>query len=140
MNGNVAKQVKRYPGNKYKSFRSLAEAQEWIGTPSTGTPNPHIQAEFSTGLLAPILPPDPGSSHIPTASKPAAPSEPPSGQAEAPPVTGESGVTLSLEQTLVLGMVKSGGNVFFTGSAGRFCDNNGGIQYLMSQGRASPCY
>jgi len=42
-------------------------------------------------------------------------------------VTAEPGVALSPEQTHVLSMVKSGGNVFFTGSAGRFHGNSGGF-------------
>ncbi|KAF9650729.1 hypothetical protein BDM02DRAFT_1305127 [Thelephora ganbajun] len=84
--------VNRYPGNKYKSFRIRAEAEEWIKAP--------------------------GSRPIPTVSKPSTSGKPPSSQVEEPPVMGESIVTLSPEQTHVLDMVKSRRNVFFTGSAG----------------------
>lgn len=35
------KKVQRYPGNKYKSFYSLAEAQEWINPPDPSA-SPHL--------------------------------------------------------------------------------------------------
>ena len=139
MDDNVVRQVKRYPGNRYKSFRSLAEAQEWIGTPGPSPPNPPIGVEGSTSLLALIPPPSPDNTPIPTVSEPSASSEPSSSQADKPQMTWQSAVSLSLEQTLVLGMVKAGGNVFFTGSAGRFHENSGCIQCLMSQERGSLC-
>lgn len=138
MDGNVAWQVKRYPGNKHKSFYSLAEAQEWIKPPGPSPPNLPIGIEGSTGLLAFIPPSKPNNRPIPTVSEPSTSSEPSSSQVEKPQVTHESAVSLSLEQTLVLGMVKAGGNVFFTGSAGRFHENPGCIRYLMSQERGSP--
>ena len=129
MNDNTARQVKRYPGNKYKSFRSLAEAQEWIKPPRPGTPSPHIRVRYLMGPLEPIIPPDHDDRPVPTTSNPPAPvpSEPPTPIKE-PPVTEEPGVALSPEQTHVLNIVKSGGNVFFTGSAGRFHDNIERIQ------------
>lgn len=140
VDSNTLWQVKRYPGNTYKSFRSLAEAQEWIKTPGTRTPTPSppIGVGSSAGLLASFLLPNPNKAPVLPVSEPSVPSKPPSIQAEKPQVTAESGVSLSLEQTLVLNTVKSGGNVFFTGSAGRFHGNTGCTQYLMSQGRASP--
>jgi hypothetical protein len=123
MNSNIVPQVNRYPGNKYKSFRSLAEAQEWIGIPRPSAPSSRSRDKSSTGLPASsTMPLDTDDGHIPAAAGPSAPSEPPQVEAEAekPPEPGESGVTLSPEQTRVLSMVKSGGNVFFTGSAGTF--------------------
>ena len=135
---NVARQVNRYPGNRYKAFRSLAEAQEWIKPPSPGTPNPRVRVKYSTSPLASILPPNLEESPVLATPELPAPSKPPSSQAEKPQETGESGVSLSLEQTLVLNMVKSGGNVFFTGSAGRFHDHTGRVHCLMSQERGSP--
>ena len=142
MGDNVARQVNRYPGNKYKAFRSLAEAQEWIKPPSLGTLSPHVWVKYSTSLLVSIPPPNLDESPVLTTPELPAPSKPPSSQAEKPQETGEEsgepGVSLSLEQTLVLNMVKSGGNVFFTGSAGRFHDHTGRIHHLMSQERGSP--
>ena len=66
------------------------------------------------------------------------PSAPPPTQTEEPPVTAEPGVTLSPEQTHVLSKVKSGGNVFFTGSAGRFHDNTEGflISHVAGTGKS----
>ena len=139
MDANVVRQVSRYPGNRYKSFHSLAEAQDWIKTPGPSPRSHPIGVEGSADLLASIPPPKPSNSPVTTVSEPSVSSEPSSSQAEEPQVTWESAVSLSLEQTLVLGMVKSGGNVFFTGSAGRFHENPGCFKYLMSQERGSPC-
>lgn len=136
---NTAWQVQRYPGNKYKSFLSLVEAQEWIKPPTSSTPNPHrFQVKYSPGLLAPILPSSPDYISISSSPEPPVPSNPPPTQAEELPVTTEPGVTLSPEQTYVLSKVKSGGNVFFTGSAGGFRDNTEGflISHVAGTGKS----
>lgn len=138
MDDNPVRQVKRYPNNKFKSFRSLAEAQEWLNAPESTKPNPPIGVKGSVGSLASLLIPDPDDSLTSTDSEPSSPNVPSASQVVEPPVTEEPEVSLSLEQALVLGMVKSGGNVFFTGSAGTFRENTKHIQYLMSQARESP--
>lgn len=75
------------------------------------------------GSLASLLIPDTDDILMSTESEPSPPNAAPASQIVEPPMTVEPEVSLSLEQTLVLGMVKSGGNVFFTGSAGRFREN-----------------
>lgn len=128
MDDDTVRQVKRYPNNKFKSFRSLAEAQEWLKASDSSKPSPPIGVKGSVGSLASLLIPDSDGVLMTTDSEPPSPSNAPSSsQIVEPPVTEEPEVSLSLEQALVLGMVKSGGNVFFTGSAGRFRENPGYI-------------
>lgn len=126
VDGNSLKQVKRYPGNKYRSFYSLGEAQEWIKPPSLLQNPSHL---IQTALIAPITAPDLVDSPITTATN-----KPSSSQAgtSPTPITGEPEIILSPEQIHVLNLVKSGKNVFFTGSAGRFRSDARGKYSLTS--------
>ena len=120
MDGNIPKQVKRYPGNVFKSFHSLEEAQAWV-KPASQCPlsQSHLTSDANThrGPAASTISPEVINSPVSSGSN-----KPPSSQTEETLVTELPEVVLSPEQTHVLNMVKSKRNVFFTGSAGRFRD------------------
>jgi hypothetical protein len=89
MDGNIVPQVNRYPGNKYKSFRSLAEAQEWIGIPRPSAPSSRSRDKSSTGLPASsTMPLDTDDGHTPRCCRTLSAQRTPSGRGRGRETTG----------------------------------------------------